>query len=147
MTDHPESRDLDALAQHYVLGELSTTESERFESRLADDDGACEAVARAVALVEGLTPDAAVPTVTRARPNTRWIATAALIAVAASLTIVFVIRPPAARDLDAEQLIASWIELGDIESEYEPEATWEDDPTDEETDDPGWIYSALEGNK
>ena len=46
--------DLDLLAFRYIAGELTPAESEAFEQRLADDQAAREAVARAVDLAQAV---------------------------------------------------------------------------------------------
>jgi anti-sigma factor RsiW len=53
MTTNPQ--DLDWLAFCYAAGELNSTESEQFEARLADDQAAREALARAVELCQTVT--------------------------------------------------------------------------------------------
>lgn len=56
MTDHDprDESDLAWLAFRYVAREMSAVEQDRFERRLADDAGACEAVAEIVGLREAL---------------------------------------------------------------------------------------------
>lgn len=57
MTTHDDklpSRDLEMLAFCYIMGELSDEDCEAFETRLADDQSAREAVARNVMLAESV---------------------------------------------------------------------------------------------
>jgi hypothetical protein len=51
-TDHNHNHDLDWLAFCYAAGELDAAETELFEARLADDQAAREALARAIELTQ-----------------------------------------------------------------------------------------------
>src|SRR5882724_11426732 len=55
MTNDINNNDLDWLAFCYAAGELESAEAEQFESRLADDQPAREALARAVELCQTVT--------------------------------------------------------------------------------------------
>lgn len=86
--------DLDWLAFCYVANELSADEQASFESRLADDQTACEAVARAVELVQAV---ALAETCDRERPipasitrRTTWPRRLAWMSVGASAALVLV---------------------------------------------------------
>jgi hypothetical protein len=132
--------DLDLLAQSYVLGELDNDETARFERMLADDQGAREAVTRAVGLADALADGRPATTV---RPR-RWpyvAAAAALLLAAAGVVITLGSRRTSS---EATELIECWIafDRGDQElRELE-------DPLEEETLDdaltPGWLVTALE---
>src|SRR5262245_16949094 len=50
-----DKQDLDWLAFSYAAGELENTDREQFEARLADDQAAREALARAVELCQTIT--------------------------------------------------------------------------------------------
>src|SRR5260221_6300185 len=52
MNEQEDRSALDWLAFCYAAGELQAAEAERFEARLADDQGAREALARAVELTQ-----------------------------------------------------------------------------------------------
>lgn len=55
----PSAKNLDWLAQQFVLGELSERDAADFESRLATDEAACSALAQAAQLVLSLQAAAA----------------------------------------------------------------------------------------
>jgi hypothetical protein len=75
--------DLDWLAFRYIADELPATEREAFELRLADDQLACEALARAVELAdtiqaaESLSPVATSPPAASWKVRLSWLAAGA----------------------------------------------------------------------
>ncbi len=137
----PTRGELDLLAQAYVLGELTESESTEFELRLAEDQDARDAVALAVRMIEAVA--SAEPAPIRQLPrrsSTRWIAAAAVIAIGIGLT--FALSTSRGSE-DSENLIASWIDLGDAngaEQDVDPDV--DDEASAEEAYD--WLFSALE---
>jgi hypothetical protein len=158
--------DLDLLAFRYIAGELTPAESEPFEQRLADDQAAREAVARAVDLAQAVAsaPADTVPLPTthhspltthtaaahrRLRP-VRWIAAAAAV-VLGLLGIQFFKGPS-----DQTTLAKVWasLRLGqDVQDVVETPnldliAESEESAIDDEDDltVPGWMMEAVAGS-
>lgn len=124
--------DLNWQAQQYVLGEMSAEELAAFESRLANDEAACEAVVAASALVLALqaaVPDTSVPRLVESEPvclgsapserplserRNPWMSVAALTMSLAALLCLGLVQVPtgpsmASRDtVDAAALVSLW---------------------------------------
>jgi hypothetical protein len=91
---HENLEDLDLQAFRYIAGEMTAAEADSFEQRLADDQAACEAVARAVELAQAVaTVPADViplptthhsPLTTHSSPH-RWLRPARWVAAAAAV--------------------------------------------------------------
>lgn len=158
MSMESQPTDLDLLAQSYVLGELDESEIERFEARLADDQKAREAVARAALWIEAVAPAgaagpelpatgvAATSTATViAFPTRAIVAIAAVVVVATTLVFVLARGDDTAEHVDDDKLIASWIAFGDS-MDHDDADVLDDDDFDLETDadTPSWMISAME---
>lgn len=95
MTHDTNVSDLDWLAFRYIANELPVAEREAFELRLADDQAACEALARAVELAdtiqaaESLSPVASSPPAVHWKTRLSWLAAGAT-AAAVLIGLVFV---------------------------------------------------------
>lgn len=159
--DQRTTSDLDWLAFCYVANELSADERASFESRLADDQSACEAVARAVELVQAV---ALAETCERERPmpasitrRTTWPRRLAWMSVGASAALVLVAAalgwqsisgwfapPPADRGRLAEVWSQTRDEVRQIvhtEPLELPPVMETDFPSDETL--PSWITAAV----
>jgi anti-sigma factor RsiW len=151
----------DWQAACYLLGELSTAETAAFEQALADDQSAREALARAVAVIEGLrTAEVAgrvVPAVVAAR---RWrtISLRLAVVLAASMLLAVVIQyessltssAPKDKDLLAEAWLATSRATAALEPStvtdageiWDAEAPlWEDTAA---TSAPAWMLVAVD---
>jgi anti-sigma-K factor RskA len=162
--------DLDWLAFCYVTGELSAAEATAFEERLAADDGACEAVARAMELnlaVAAVMDDADAvrssggspefetisgtgePPVLRALPS-RWTSAAlTLIAASAIAVAMFVAvgssvltgNKIAKRD-GTDRLVAAWAQGEAVRNEADDDNDGLD-ADDDDLDPPDWMLAAV----
>ncbi|MBS0204299.1 MAG: hypothetical protein JSS49_15455 [Planctomycetes bacterium] len=148
--------DLQWQAMQYVLGEMSDTERDLFEARLADDLAACEAVTSASRLVltaqaalhetsRTSPPRTAMPVAVHASRRAAWFAVA-MTAAAGILCVValqFAVSVPASRvaGQDSAELVALWrsgmaVDAADV---YDP-----DDAADAVSDAvPSWMLAAV----
>lgn len=162
--------ELNWLATRYVLGELSVAEHAAFESRLADDVAACEAVASASRLVlagQRAMSSGTVPASTsslepagRGRPTpaalTRSVRGAWSVVAVASAAIavacLFLVRSPREENsvvVDASkvvspspaELVSLW-RSGTDSVVVEPEEI-EIEPGDDDMAVPGWMLAAV----
>lgn len=160
-----ERMDLDWQAFLYVSGDLSAMDAAAFEQTLANDLAACEAVARAARLMEGMRfaaqpaePVVSVRTIERTRQASPWgviAAAACVIAAAWGLTTLqpevqppTVAQPEAAPRIqtwDAGSLVALWSQArthGDWRAETtDPEMLVAD--SDAEIAVPSWMLAAV----
>jgi len=166
--------DFNWLAFQYVAGELAADECEAFELRLADDQSACEAVARAVdilGVLAGARPTD-LPSVPQASTVGRpWRRLAAVACVAAlvvlGISLQFLQKPVATDDVgDSEhanaQTVSDWVALGPSEDDSVNDESETDDlelsfndaeqppKVDSPADDlavPSWMVAALEHDR
>lgn len=152
--------ELDWLAEQYVLGELALEQWDAFESRLASDQAAREAVASAVALMAAsyeasITPASITPASfggSAPAPGSanKWLRRAAgFSVVAASLTLVafFLWQTSRDRSEGASTLARAWSDTResiDEDSEDEAIAMAESSHSSlEEVDLPDWLVTAV----
>lgn len=92
--------ELDWLAFRYIAGELTAAERAAFESRLADDLAACEAVAAAVAMADGILAAQRPLVVPVSKPagRSRFTRHAGWLAGAAALSLLAILAIFAGRD-------------------------------------------------
>ena len=158
-----EHEDLDLLAFRYIAAEMTAAEAEAFELRLADDQAAREAVARAVELAQAVacTRQETIPlhrndrsplgtdrtrSASRLRRTVRW-----MVAAAASVAIcVFgyqAIRHPS----EAKTLAKLWAKARIGQDWTEPDGELLADLDDAMADDdsdvavPAWLIEAVQG--
>jgi anti-sigma-K factor RskA len=158
--------DLDWLAFQYVAGELSAIECEAFELRLADDQAAREAVARAVDLSGALASARSVITQPVSQfpgVSLRWRRLAAAACVAALVILgvsLRLLQKPATDDEVRQtgnanaQTTTEWVALWPSEADSDSDdvelsfnETEQSPMTDAPTDDlavPSWMVAALE---
>lgn len=88
-----ERTELQWLAFQYIAGELGPDESATFESRMANDPAACEAVAEAVELAElmVLAENRVVQPVAVSKSNSVWTRRLAWMACGAAACLMFVL--------------------------------------------------------
>lgn len=148
MTDSIE--DLNWLAQQYVLGELGTEAVEAFEARLADDEEAGAALARAVQLVAALRTGQAVR-VERSTSRRAWRHLAyGLSAAAAAGAVVWLAPRTATESPDEVAAVAPQraLELVSRWRDARPESVsgsdrWNDEEQDAGDDVPNWLMAAV----
>lgn len=163
-SQHPRwpSEELDWLAFCYVSGELLDDDRTAFEVRLADDQDACEAVARAVELMQAIVvaqslgnPQLVTSVVSRGVINWRrrlaWMsmgATAALVLVAAWIQWAATKDLRAPPDGDRQKLAEVWSQTREtvrrivqVETYDAPVTTESDDPQDAGL--PSWLTAAV----
>jgi hypothetical protein len=146
----------DWLAVRYLLDELTPDEAAAFEARLAEDQSAREALARATVLVQAL-GEAGQPvrTVAPSRRAVRKIAALLAMVAAAVLVGVFVSRgvntesakPPrlAADEVDPARLVVLWADAEEPAGDVTPA-----EPSDNGAADsdpllpPDWMLAAVE---
>lgn len=156
------SEDVDLLAFRYIAGEMTAADAELFEQRLADDQAAREAVARAVDMAQAV---ASVPADTiplpafrhseltthqprasrRLRPA-RWIAAAAAV-VLAVLGLQF-FKGPSDQTTLAKVWVNLWLGQDALEtSNLDLIADSEESVIDDDSDltVPGWMMEAVGG--
>lgn len=153
------STDLDLHALAYINAELDEAQVQEFEARLAHDQEAREAVERAVllgsAVVRDLDRSGTVPSgkVISSSRRFGWrpvaLAGAAMLIAAVGIS-VFLNRGPSVSEremvaTDAEALIASWVELGNLDELAE--IGFDEDEADEDLEVPGWLMQAVEEDK
>lgn len=146
----------DWLAVRYVLGELPAAEVAAFEERLASEQPAREAVARAARLVETLaaTPWPAEKAVPVRRTSLRRVATiAATIAAAVVLGVFFRngvdnAGPQGLRlatdDVDPARLVVLWSEAAEPTAGDGEAETFDDADSDADLLPPDWLLAAVE---
>ncbi len=153
MIDGRENHDeLDLLAFRYVAGELERAESDLFEQRLARDQSACEAVARAVMLTSAIVagrcdPQSAVVRYASKRRSVRWIAAAAAVLLAA-ITAVVMRSPSRLGESNDELTVAGvWAESALAHGEWSSEFGDDSDDGDDAADValPEWLIEAVSG--
>jgi len=144
---HAADRDVEWQAYLYVSGEMSPPAVLQFEERLADDQAAREAVARAVELwtLLAANPQLIVPaTVSRSH---RSAVVAALATVAALVIVFFSLnrrQPPTLEGEPASDLVSLWAESDEaIEDDADRMVADVPDGADDLTV-PGWMIAALE---
>lgn len=154
--------ELDWLAFQYVAGELATVEEAAFETRLAVDQSAREAVARAAELVGTLAASrpVSVPRPHSAGIDVRWRKLAGVACVAALLLLAVSLRMlqvPADRSLDRQHAdgvpssdwMPLWSHAGDSDLDdldfnelQRPQVAL--DAAADELAVPSWMVAALE---
>jgi anti-sigma-K factor RskA len=152
----PAIHNLDWLAQQYMLGELSVSDAERFEQRLADDEAACAALAQATQLVlslEALTPAAVVALVpTPSRPDRIGRQLVALTAVAACCLVMVLAWSSAPRSSDNLQVRAEIVQAKELVCRWRvtrslvgalATADEDDDQADADDQAPSWMLAAV----
>lgn len=148
MTDSIE--DLNWLAQQYVLGELGAEAVEAFEARLADEEEAGAALARAVQLVAALRTGRAVR-VERSTSRRAWRRLAYGLSAAAAAGAVVWLAPRTATESPEEvaviapqralELVSRW---RDARPESMPGSDrWNDEEQDAGDDVPNWLMAAV----
>jgi len=135
------------LAQQYLLGELSSDETARFESRLAEDADLAMALADAVLIHDALSGGISTRSVPSQSPQTRqwikrfWWGAAAAVVVGA----VALYRPdsrPALVNVDRPEIYdALFSSNEDADSADQAEVEIDDR---EELDVPDWMFAAVE---
>lgn len=152
-TDEAATDAADWLAVRYVLGELPATEAASYVARLAEDQSAREAVARAATLVETL---AVVPqpvaTPSRRLPRGRIAAVAATLAAAVLVGLALrpggdeSARPPriAADEVDPARLIVLWSDAADAPNANPVSDEYGDADPDAALVPPDWLLAAVE---
>ena len=159
--------DLDWLAFCYVTGELSAADVTAFEGRLATDEGACEAVARAMELnlavatliadarrSSGDSPESVEVTILPRRDDrvvpSRWTGAAltaiAALAIAAAMIVaigssVLTGSKIAKRD-GADRLVAAWTQGEAARNEVDDDND-SLDADDDDLDPPDWMLAAV----
>lgn len=148
--------DLVWLANCYVAGELSADEIEAFEARLASDEVACDAVARAMKLNLAIAAafDSQPAAITNPLPATNAPSrrTAAIItalaatAVAAAGVALMVGRGPVTNSIvhkdGADRLVAAWATGEAARNNVDDDETLEL-TDDADLDPPDWMLAAL----
>ena len=148
-TDHNDEQFWQACL--YVMGELSETEREQFEDRLAADVKLCDYVVEATQLmacaqtVDPVLSQQIMPATASAQQSTQiGRSLASFAALAACLALLFVVtrpvNPPAAADPDAGVLVDAWLDNGlDFESADETE----NEVLTPEIDVPDWMIAGV----
>lgn len=116
------NRDLDWLAFRYISGEMTAEEADAFECRLADDQGAREAVAQAVALTAAVS--LAAPSTREVLPLRRRRLVSTWVIVAASAACLALLAWPLFRS-DAQRRLTPAVAESDARSP-EIALTWSD---------------------
>jgi anti-sigma-K factor RskA len=155
-----DSTDLNWLAQQYVLGDLAVGDAARFEARLADDETACEAVARATRLMLALEsvgwnvptgPMVASPVkVGTAHPTKNpLVAAAALAACVLVLALAWSPTRPASSErhvraeiVQAKELVSRWRGTRALIASLNP-SDEDDDLADAGDLAPSWMLAAV----
>jgi anti-sigma-K factor RskA len=146
--------DLDWLAFRYISGEMAVNEAAQFESLLSDDQGARDAVVRAVELSQAI-----LATQTSSQPQSigllsavsrgwmqqvTWISTsvAALLLIALALNFG---QRPASHPSASDDLASAWLaHTADAPvSEASANGTLNDDTEFVTTDTPAWMLEAV----
>ncbi len=160
--------ELEWLAFQYLADELNPAERDEFETRLADEQDAREAVARSVELTQTISvAGRAGQVVSKSHANKAisgwrriaWIATS----VACCLALVLVYQSSTGRDPSPTEyapiadLASAWVETVDEFASSESheltaigvydglEMTLEDSQENELLDTPAWMFAAVEG--
>lgn len=149
--------DLDWLAFRYISGEMAVSEADQFESLLSDDQGARDAVVRAVELSQAIV--AAQPSdQTSGQPPSigllsavssgwmkqlTWISTSVAALLVIALALNFGSRP--SRPADSDDLAEAWVQF---ERSPEPEEAGSENNSTAEaefvtTDTPAWMLEAV----
>jgi hypothetical protein len=152
-----DDNELQWTAACYVLGELSPEESERFESRLVEDQSAREALAGAVTLLQAASQPTPASVPVR-RPNIVF-ALSSIVALSLLVGVAVYFTPPATPTADATQVQAKAVAsdadwILDLPELLEGQVVVDDDeePADslipaaaDETDGeiPGWLILAT----
>ena len=143
--------DLNWLATQYVLGELSGADRESFETRLAGDVAACEAVMSASRLLLTVQAVSAAPTPAVSTPATNlrrsargaWAAVAAVCMAVVALCLIPFSTPDTVESVasndSAAQLVSLW-RTGGVPDEDLEEV---DDSVDDDVAVPGWMIAAV----
>jgi ferric-dicitrate binding protein FerR (iron transport regulator) len=152
--------DLAWLANCYVADELSTDEAAAFEARLANDEAACDAVARAMELnlaiaaafdsqPATLVPQHSAFSIQPSAPSRRTASTItalAATAVAAAVVALMVGRSPTANGVarkdGADRLVAAWASGEAARNNAADDDTLEL-ADDADLDPPDWMLAAL----
>lgn len=146
----------DWLAVRYVLGELPADAAAAFEDRLAEDQPAREAVARAARLVETLAsvPQPADASVAIRRTSPRRIAAIAATVAAAVVFGVFLRRNAddagprnpqfATKEVDPARLVVLWSLASEATAGDTDAEAFEDADPDAALLPPDWLLAAVE---
>ena len=146
--------DLDWLAFRYISGEMAASEADQFESLLADDQAARDAVVRAVELSQAVLATQSMP---QSEPigllsavsqgwmqQVTWISTsvAALLLVALALNFG---QRPTPRQSDSDDLASAWLDrTADASvSETSGNGVLGDETEFVTTDTPAWMLEAV----
>lgn len=161
--------ELDWLAFRYITGELSAVDGQAFEARLESDLDACEAVARAVQLVETLALGVgsvhkvlAMPVVevqsdsmsglaagNNWRTARRWALTAVSGAAALVVIGVLSLRTEPRVEMVEPSVVEIWADSWHADGEPEPVAVEIPNADLADADDlvaPGWLMAAVQGD-
>jgi anti-sigma-K factor RskA len=147
----------DWLAVRYLLDELPADVAAAFEVRLAEDQAAREAVARATVLVQAL-DEAARPAGVVAPKRERVLRrVAAVVAAVAAVVLVGVFasrngnvepsvsRPLIAKDVDPARLVVLWADADEAARDALPAETAESGAADADTLlPPDWLLAAVQ---
>jgi hypothetical protein len=162
MTPGEFSNELDWLAFCYVAEELDPAQRAAFESRLAEDQAACEAVVRAVELSCTVVRSGQDDADLKAGRRTRLTNAALLVAIAAMVSFclasAWLFNPAeSSKNPDAEVALA-WAESVDVpeldsrleltpaiwEGEWDDDVDFSRDDFEEQDEFVNWMFAALE---
>jgi len=150
---NPTENDLDWLAFRYISGEMAASEAAQFESLLADDQVARDAVVRAVELTQtivavqtaSMSPSPAMPQ--SWTQNITWISTSVAALLLVTLALNFS-RPSPSTTSDDDNVASIWARSSDAVNEPTLNGTvLNGTVADEEefvtADPPNWMLEAV----
>lgn len=152
----PTETDLDWLAFRYIAGEMAANEAAQFESLLSDDQGARDAVVRAVELSQAILatqssgqpqPIGLLSAVSHGwMQQATWISTSVAALLLVALALNFGSRPTSHHS-DSDDLASAWVagtaDLAVSESAASANGVLGDDTEFVTTDTPAWMLEAV----